>query len=109
IGSFIGQVEASDADNEKLLYSLEFPDDSPLKGKISITPSGVLETRDFLTNLEGNFKFNIIVKDDSHSSKFDSKLTIVETKKCQPVFERNQEVIFEVEKDSKTDIVIGEI
>ena len=88
---------------------MEFPDDSPLRGKISVSPSGILETKDFLTNLEGNFKFNILVKDDSYSSTLDSELTILRTKKCQPVFEKNQEVIFEIQEDIKKDAVVGEV
>ncbi|KAE9550804.1 hypothetical protein FO519_005976 [Halicephalobus sp. NKZ332] len=109
IGSFIGLVDASDFDNEKLFYSLSFPEKSPLEERISITQDGILETEGFLIGLEGKFEFSIFIKDDLYSSKLDSELKILETRKCQPFFEKNQKEIFEVGPEVNAGAVIGEI
>uniref|UniRef100_A0A914YI89 Cadherin domain-containing protein n=1 Tax=Panagrolaimus superbus TaxID=310955 RepID=A0A914YI89_9BILA len=96
IQTFLGSMMATDKDGDRISYSLNFPKDSPLLGKISINSQGHLTTSAPLRKLEGTFKFMVFAKDGENTVSQECDLTIIATSRCQPIFDENQEIIFQV-------------
>uniref|UniRef100_A0AC35GU53 Cadherin domain-containing protein n=1 Tax=Panagrolaimus sp. PS1159 TaxID=55785 RepID=A0AC35GU53_9BILA len=77
IQTYLGSMIATDKDGDRLSYSINFPENSPILGI---------------------FKFTVFAKDGENTVFQECELTIIATSRCQPIFAENQEIVFEVKE-----------